>query len=228
MPFNINEFRAALGKHGIMRQTQFAVNITPPASISDPIIADLPLLCDSAQIPGTMFNTNTYQHKGYGLDERRPFAINQEDVTLTFIGDANGKLIKFFDKWGNKIMNSHSDTGPGTERLGYPVDYYGTIEVYSYNAAAFRVSTYTYQQAWPINIGNIQMSWSQNDQYVTIPVTFTYRQHLTHLETDEIDYSFDEYQNLTYSSSRNINAIQSAINPPILSEYLSRLYNIEG
>lgn len=226
MVFNINEFRSALNKHGIMRHTNYAVNITPPASVHDPIVADIPLLCDSAQIPGTSFNTSQITHKGYGLEERRAIGLQQEDVTLSFIADGRGKLIKFFDKWGNKVVNSHSSTGAGTERVGYPNDYYGTIDLYTYDTASNLVSTYNYIQAWPVNIGNIQIGWGMNDAFVIVPVTFSYRIHLSHLNDDAAGYSVADYRTLTNSTDRSISAIQTAINTPDQTEYLNRLYNI--
>lgn len=227
MAFNINEFRAALSRNGVMRQTNYAVNITPPSTLNDSIVREIPLMCDSAQIPGTSFNSDVFRHKGYGLDERRPNGINVEDVSLTFVGDARGHLLKFFDKWGNKIMNSHDNTGPGTERFGYPSEYYGTIELYMYDIAGNKVTVHTYQDAWPVNIGNIQVGWGLNDQVVILPVTFTYRQHLTKLVSqDEYDFSYSEIGTQTNLTSRRMAAIQTALVPPNIPDYLSRLYTI--
>lgn len=224
MPFNINELRGMLGKRGVQRLTNYAVNITPPSTLLDEVVYDIPLMCDTAYIPGTAFNTDTFKHKGYGLEERRPNGIIPEDLTLTFIGDAEGKLVKFFDKWGNKVMNSHTSSGPGTERFGYPVDYYGTLDLYMYDIDSSLMTTYTMQDAWPTNIGNVQVGWNMTDQFVIIPVTFTYRQHLTHLGSETLrPGSHAELSTITGSDARRIAAIDTAINPPSASEYAIRL-----
>ncbi len=215
-----------MARNGVQRTSHYAVNITPPSVLNDSIVRDIPLMCDTAEIPGTMFNTDTFRHKGYGLDERRPNGLATEDVSLSFIGDARSHLIKFFDKWGNKVVNSHTSTGPGTERFGYPNEYYGTIEVYMYDSAANKVSTHTYQDAWPVNIGNVKVGWGDNDQLVVIPVTFTYRQHLTSLSGDDPGFSSAELATLTNTTDRRLAAVKTAINRPDVSDYLARLYAI--
>lgn len=226
MSFDLNEFRALINKVGIQRPTMYAVNITPPASVTSPIVNSLPLLCTGTFAPGTSFQTDMYRHKGYGIEDRRPNGLNPEDVTLTFINDGQSKISKFFDKWANKIFNFHSSTGRGSERLGYPNDYYSTIEVYLYDPTGDKVSTYTYEDAWPLNVGNIQLGWDMNDVYTSLPVTFAYRSHFLETVSEATKYNSDQIENTTNKIDRRVAAIQTATSSPTISEYLKRIESI--
>lgn len=167
---------------GLTRASKFLVTITVPAMSLD-MGADLQFYCDSAQLPGIAMQTDEVRVSGYGNLEKRPYASIFQDVPCTFMNDTDGRVLKFFHKWMQLVynfndsasMDSESAAGIPTNTFAYPKDYFGTVSIAHYDEKANEVITYILYEAYPINIGDVQVAWDQSDTLVRIPVTFTYK-----------------------------------------------------
>lgn len=142
MAFNITEITSAINKNGgLAKPNMFFVRITPPSSLAlSPYRRDAMFFCDAAQLPGINFTAQSIKSVGYGTSEQRPIDAGFSPVNTTFIVDANGKALRFFQQWLALINNwSRETTGvmQGTQlsygEWNYPSTYEGTVEIHSVN-----------------------------------------------------------------------------------------------
>lgn len=178
MPFDIQELKSSLNRKGYQKGSHFAVNIAPPPIMGLPsIITDIPIRTNSVNLPGVNLGVDEIKHKGYGLGERRPLSVGYEDVTLTLIADASGEINNFLHDW-MELIHPTDDERVGTDSVEffeYPNEYYGGLEIYMYNMAGGKHTTFTLTNPFPVSIGGVQMGWENVDSLMMIPVSFAFR-----------------------------------------------------
>jgi hypothetical protein len=210
----------------LARSTHYAVNFTPPAGVDTPVVNDLPMLCDTANLPGVVLSLDEIRHKGYGLVEKRPNSINFEDFTVSILGDAGGQVLEFVQKWLSLVTNFDgesevSDAGIPAEMFNYPAEYWGTIELYLYDITSQIYKTYTLNKAFPVNLGAVELNWAQNDSIMRIPVTFTYRSYKMS-PNGSMASSGTPINSFTDSSTRSLRSLQGLTPNANLEEYVQR------
>lgn len=186
MPFNISEITSAINKNGgIAKPNLFFVRITPPSSLTlSPYTRDAMYFCDAAQLPGINFTAQSIKSVGYGTSEQRPVDAGFSPVNTTFIVDANGRAIRFFQQWLALINNwSREATGvmQGTQlaygEWNYPSTYEGTVEIHALDPSSpsgKNIVVYQLSRAFPIQVGDISVAWEMNDAIMRLPVVFAY------------------------------------------------------
>lgn len=146
---------------------------------------------DSFTQPGMSIATSEVRRYGVGPVEKKPYAAIMTDVNMSFIGDSDGALHKFFYMWINSIVNATDLPRGGQQKLSgayphevqYKEDYkMNSIDIYTYNEAQFKVGVFKLYNAFPIFLGEVQRNWADSDQLVRIPVTFTFS-HWSYDET---------------------------------------------
>jgi len=193
MAFNVDDMLGNInGVGGLTKASKFLVRITPPRQIPGDRVFEF--LCESATLPGFSLQTEDVRMAGYGNVQKRPYAPIFQDIPLTFFCDSDGKVMRFFHRWQQSIFNWNENTPPAGESsngltrnvVGYPKDYYGTVEIIHYDdsgAPSGRRSSsaqengiikYTLNQAYPISVGDVQVAWNMDDTLVRIPVTIAY------------------------------------------------------
>jgi hypothetical protein len=193
MAFNVYDMLGTLDSvGGLTKASKFLVRIIPPSSIQGDRIFEF--LCEGAVLPGVALQTDEVKMYGYGTVNKRPYVAAFQDMPLSFFSDSDGKVFKFFHSWMQSIYNWNDNTPPsGTTARGlpsntvaYPKDYYGTVEIIHYDdtgslygrqgnkAVETGIIKYTLQEAFPIQVGDIQMDWGMDDSLVKIPVNFAY------------------------------------------------------
>ena len=151
--------------------------------------------CDSLQLPGFTFATiEGAPRLGYGPLVRQPYAVQQYDeMTLSFIVDANSRIHRLFYDWANCIVNFRGGEGArkltgatgtqGTFHSAYEVGYHDkyyvnmTITVYQTGApkgaetqAAMKIHVY---DAIPLSFPPIQLNW-EDHQPIKLNIPFSY------------------------------------------------------
>ena len=183
MTFKIQDIISAMNnKKGVTRPSHFVVQITPPSSISATGYArDALFFCDTASLPGMNYSGVEVKPLGYGTAETRPTDNKFNDVTCTFMVDSRGSVFSFFHKWVALIQNFGKDTtgvqfGSGLKygEFAYPKEYEGVVEIFHYDVAQNEVISYKLLQAFPLQIGDIQVGWEQNDTVTRLPIVFAY------------------------------------------------------
>jgi hypothetical protein len=170
MPGSISDFRASF-KQEAARPSRFDVIIPIPVSLAFYISSarNLTYRCESAQLPGRVFETAD-KKMGSAPKERFPYLTNYEDATFTFIlsGDMNEKI--FFDAW-MELMNPTTDFN-----FQYKSNYAVDITVNQYDAQNKLTYAGVLQEAFPIDVNQLELDWSRKDDYHKLTVVFAYRQ----------------------------------------------------
>ena len=195
--FNIGQFYARLKQqHGIHKTSKFLVRIYPPAFMAgDTVLTNmaryLEFWCMATPLPGYTIGTHDILRYSYGPVEKKPFTPIFTDVTLVFLGDADGRIKKYFDTWMTCILNKDNRfydlRGEGsnfTARAGgsridpfeidYKVDYETIMEIITFSDNGEKSQKYVLQEAFPIMVQDIQMNWGEMNNVMAIPITFTF------------------------------------------------------
>lgn len=191
-PRNVSTFRALLGKvGGVARNNLYHVSIPVPNMIRSSSLGatfnetsrNLPLLCEQAALPGVALATSDIKRYGIGPMEKKPYSVVFTDQSFTFIGDNTGSVHRYFTAWMNGIVKydiAPSDsTTQGYNQLGsfeveYKKDYAVDITITCVDDVNRNIIICTLMEAYPIFLGDVSLTWADNDSYMKIPVTFTY------------------------------------------------------
>lgn len=186
---NIAGFLSAVNKYqGLARTNHFYVSIPTPPVVSklggNATITsrELPFLCESAALPGVSLATSEIRRYGTGAIEKKPYAPIFTDQTFTFYGDNTGSVHKFFYSWLNGIVKYDERVPSGVMgrnnafpfEVEYKEQYAVDITITCINEADQTVSEFILQDAYPIFLGDVAVSWADNDTFMRIPITFTY------------------------------------------------------
>lgn len=202
--FDIDDFRAMMSRKGIARNNLYKLVINFPRGLksaagalnmpnSSEDLEDITLFCDSVTLPGLSLATITSNPYGYGPVELKAYAPIFQPMSASFIVDAKGYNLSFFKNWMRGIVNYTSEGkavhSATVNRLAafesaYKSEYETTMELYVLSGQALSssdtnlnvelVSRTVITRAFPIEIGSVQMSYGYNDQYLTLPVSFSY------------------------------------------------------
>lgn len=184
MAFNITDITSAINmRGGLAKPSQFFVRITPPSQLvySD-YSREAMFFCDAIQLPGLNYSTVPVRMASYDIPELRPNATNFTSVNSSFIVDADGKALGYFQKWLALINNWSVDTQgvmSGTKlaygEWNYPEEYEGTVEIHHFEPSGNEIIKYELYKAYPVQVGDINVSWEQNDSIMRLPVVFAYK-----------------------------------------------------
>jgi len=191
LPFNINDFKSVMNKHGGPAMSSlFEVEISQ-SSIDGTSIApntittsDLRFFCQSVSVPGVNLETTTYKPSGIGLPESMPMSVTPDALNCVFLLDSNHRVITFFHRWISSVMNV---TGSGDTTTGLPVhqiEYKSTyaassmtVRHYStYNP--FRSYEFQFSGVYPTQVSPVDLRWSEKGTPATITVNFSYSKML--------------------------------------------------
>ena len=185
MSFNVNDFRSKVNKYGVARDNLFVVTINGGKGNADMPEGDLRFFCRSVVIPGLQAQTLEYQNQGHGHNEKRVTNMSFDDLQVIFMVDSGFRVQQYFHRWMQSVVNyDNRDYGREyKDMLPFEVAYKNkvvgkvTIDAYGYHSQklAYR---YEFNNAYPISLGTTDLSWENNDQVLTLPVSFTFSQFI--------------------------------------------------
>lgn len=182
------EFQSALRQRSVARTNLFDVVITLPPILNEPFFrplgATLSLWAEGAQLPGYNIQTDSIKRFGIGPMESVPYSIQTNDLTLNFIGDGAGGIQKFFYNWLHGIVRGDEDVRNDTVSVSglqpYEVEfknrYATTITITQYDEQGTAIIIYELTDAFPKNIPDVAVSWTDNNSFMQFGVTFSYLQ----------------------------------------------------
>lgn len=194
---NIQNFRTSINTKGVLRNNRFIARIVFPTNhylynIYTQSQELFSIRCESLNLPGlSMASADGPPRLGYGPIEKRPYNTNFEDITLTFILDANSQIHKMFYDWTNSIINFRSEgllklSGNANATAAYEVGYKDNysvdlhIDVYKDSGPENStesdkpVMTATLYKAFPIGMPGTPLGWEQSDIFkLSIPFAYT-------------------------------------------------------
>jgi|TARA_B110000879_G_scaffold9158_1_gene11716 hypothetical protein len=185
MAFRINEFKTQMDWFGgPSRGSLFEVQITRPNGIkSRTSDRDLTFFCKNASIPGITFNAVQNEQVGQ-FRKMMPMTVNVEPVQAIFMLDSDHQVLSFFHSWAQNIVNFGTQGGAFSEvdgklpfEIGYKEDYACRITIRQYSTNYDQSGQYyevILDNAFPFQIGDVDLAWENNDQFSVLPVSFQY------------------------------------------------------
>lgn len=144
----------------------------------------LTLRCENVSLPGiNFFTTDNIRRYGYGQIERRPYLPQFNPITLTFVVDKNGTIMKYFYEWAKSIVNYDAfangihGTGGSSKPyfLNYKDDYIcKKMNIWMYNENSKQVVQCSLRDAYPLTISDSNLAWGSQDDYVRLSITLQY------------------------------------------------------
>jgi hypothetical protein len=164
---NIQEFKAQLGAGGT-RPNQFLVTINWPALVQNAPEGTKNLLVTSANLPASNVNPTLVSYRGREVKFAGERVFDPWSVTV--LNDTSMSMRRAFENWSN-LMNNRVNNGGSI----LPVSYFADIEVAQLDRNDGVIRTYILKDAFPMNVGEVALSYSANDVISEFNVTFQYQ-----------------------------------------------------
>lgn len=170
----ISAFKAQM-QGGGARPNQFRVELTFPAfvgSIASAAGGAAQFLCKSAQLPASTVEdiTSLYRGRPVHFAGERTF----QPWSISVYNDTDFLIRNTMERWQNNILNYTSTNG-----IMRPTDYQVDMSVYQLDRNDRIIKTYRFYDAYPTNVGQIQLDFESNNQIETFEVDFTYNYFTT-------------------------------------------------
>jgi hypothetical protein len=191
--FSIDEIISNINNHkGFSFAAHYMMTITAPNNMgstndgsNDDFSRDLRFYCHASQLPGISLQNFEHRPYGYGLYERRPLFANFTHLPCQFLCDAEGKVIKFFQKWMASVYNFNPNLSSGNSTgqlkqfdLAFPEDYETRIEIETFDTKNQSIIKWTLEKAFPYDVSDMRVSWDGGNGDLAInilPVSFYYQ-----------------------------------------------------
>jgi hypothetical protein len=155
----------------LARPNRFDVTIPVPLSMGRQITTgrNLTMRCEMAQLPGRAFETTT-KKMGSAPIEKFPTHTMYNEVALSFIvsGDMSEKI--FFDTW-MELINPTTDFN-----FQYKSNYAVDISINQYDLHNNLTYSANLVEAFPIDVNQLDLDWSNVDSFHKLTVVFAYKQ----------------------------------------------------
>ena len=178
MSFKPSELLATLNKNGVAKSSHFEVQITGPGTTCEE--NDLMFRADACELPGRTISTSEYRI--YGPIRKVAYASTYTDTSIGFLCSEDLREKRYFEEWQDIIMHHRATSGmsakhtKGRYETGYYEDYVRTIEIRQYNVSGAKQSTHYLDEAYPIGIAPIALSWG-NEELIRLQVTFAFHDY---------------------------------------------------
>ena len=194
----ISRIKSAVANYnnGVLQNNRFLMFITPPSKlrINEPGTTELdiaggnsnsvlPFLCYKVNLPGISLNNRDVLPNGFGVSTKMPYSQNFGPLMPSFFVDQNMTAYNFFTKWMQSIVNFggvEATNAPSTVNgaqmfdVSYKDDYATTIDIYVYNNTSEVLIEYKFINAFPVAMGDVDLSWEFNNEIMTMPITLNY------------------------------------------------------
>lgn len=170
----ISAFKAQM-QGGGARPNQFRVELTFPAFVGGQAAAAgnaAQFLCKAATLPGSTLEDAAVNFRG------RPVHFAGERSfqpwTVSIYNDTNFLIRNVMERWSNGMVNYTATNG-----IMRPTDYQVDLFVHQLDRNDNIIKTYRMFDAWPTEVGQIQLDFDMNNQIEMFDVTFLFNYFTT-------------------------------------------------
>ena len=185
MAFSVSDFKSKIQTYGgLARKNLFVVEIFDSginSSATNINPGDLRFFCKTATLPGIDIGVLDYFPNGFGIRQSIPVTSSTGSVNLVFMLDSDHKILSFFHRWMQKIVNYDVSSGILSSvddqlpfEFGYKDEYSTTMSIKFYSSDMKGYYEYTLYDAFPTQVSAIDVSWDDNDGYATITVNIAF------------------------------------------------------
>ena len=192
MAFNIQNFADNLSAYGSLQTNKFEVRIPLPP----PAAEILTFRADRVDMPGVLFDAVDAKRYGVGPLIKTPSNTSRfNEVSVSFIETQQAEIYKIMSAWMQTIVD-YGGVGAGSPGLlptflaGYKDSYATEIQIRVFNnTGASRNSVVrtgappqpiiqlNLIEAFPISLGDTNLSWSNNNELFRTTAVFAYTHH---------------------------------------------------
>ena len=164
---NINDFKTHLSTGGA-RANQFQVSLNFP-NITDGIVAATQgrFLCNAASLPGSTIGNIEVPYRGKIVNVAGERTFDNWNVTV--INENSFNIRSAFERWMD-VINHNSTLGGRLDPSRYQVQ----MQVTQLDRNGTPLMTYEFHDAYPINIGDIALSYGDSNAIEEFTVAFQY------------------------------------------------------
>lgn len=175
-------------KHGVMRPNKYLIKFNLPKGVSgsEPFV-DTKVRSGMIQANDMRYNLNgsinikchtaSFPQRNLATSDRAqnssvfrvPYTQVYDPVTFSFYADSRGDTRRYFDIWQNTVINVRSNT------LNFYDEFTSNIEIWSLDEADNRAYGVRIEEAYPIAVGAMDISFGNSGTYQTITTTLQYR-----------------------------------------------------
>ena len=168
---NIDQFKGEALKLGGARANLFRVTIGTPGVASlfgSKESSTLTFTCKGASQPGSVIAQIDVPYRGRQLKVAGDRTF--ENYTITVFNEDQGTVRDAFEKWMQGINQHANNIG-----LKNPEDYHCDITVEQLDRQGETTKIYVLTNAFPVNLGAIELSYDANDAIEEYTVEFAYQ-----------------------------------------------------
>ena len=175
--FNVDQFKAAMVGGGA-RANQFFVSLSFPnyVTLGGAATAQAAFLVNAAVLPGSIVNPTIVPYRG--RDVKFAGERKFQPWTITVMNDVSFNIRNSIEKWMagmNGLVNNSGRTNPA--------DYQANLGVTQLDRNNNPLKLYTLHSAFPVDLGDIQVNFGDNDTIETYTVTFEYQHYTTSFDS---------------------------------------------
>ena len=169
---------------GLQRSNRFYVEIVGPVApftTQNNQSTPTQYIAETVLFPDISITTQADGLAGPGLGRTVPRGLAFKDgLLITFPVFQNWNLVKGFDNWLKKMYYRAGGPDDGTwvteyyNEIGTPSHY---VKVIALDMNGNPAATYTFNEAFPVEIAPLQFSAMDNNQYLKVMVRFAFRRY---------------------------------------------------
>ena len=190
----IADFKAQMLGGGA-RPNQFYVQLSFPEFVTGGIVAgqQAQFMCKAAQLPASNIENIQVLYRGRPVNFAGERTFQPWNITV--YNDTSFGIRNAFERWQSGIQN-YSATNGLTNVTAYQKD----MDVIQLDRNGAPVKTYKFVDAYPVNIGAINLDFDQQNQIETFDVEFQFNYFVSNTSTDTNGQNF---------------SISTAVNTPV-------------
>jgi hypothetical protein len=181
---NITDFKAQLLGGGT-RANQFRAYLHFPSYVATGALegARAQFLCKATSLPASTIANVEVQYRGRPVNFAGERTFQPWSVTI--LNDTSFGLRNAFETWQAGVQRYSA-----TEGKTNPQDYQVELEIHQLDRNGATLKVYKFSDAYPTNIGDIQLSFDSANQIEEYQVEFTYNYFTSNTGTDTDGSSF--------------------------------------
>lgn len=187
--FSAQNILSSLNKSGAAHSGHFEVQITsnPKLGISS-FERDMVFRAESAELPGRAMATADHRFDNYSPVQKVVVGQTYVDMSISFLLSEDLREKEYFERWqdgmtqtgafegGNSLVRDGITNSISKHNVRYFHDYIGSITIRQYGSDGTLRSVHTLQEAYPLQMGAVQMNWS-DEGFARMTVVFHYKKY---------------------------------------------------
>jgi hypothetical protein len=165
---NISDFKAQLIGGGA-RANQFRVELSFPSYVTAGVLVgqQAQFMCKGAQLPASTIENIPLNYRGRVVNVAGERTFTPWSVTI--LNDTTFTIRNAMEVWANGVQNLATTNGRTNPR-----EYQTDLTVHQLDRSGAIVKTYKFVDAYPINIGAIELSFDTTNAVEEFTVEFQY------------------------------------------------------